>query len=209
MTLQTPLYLVTDAGICQRAGHTVEFVVTEACRAGVRLVQLREKELSTRAFIEQAFRIKAITRHYGATLIINDRVDVALAIDADGVHIGQDDMPYTLARQLLGKHKIIGLSVNNPAELQASLALDVDYWGIATIFATPTKTDTGVALGLETLVQMCQQTALPTYAIGGIQLDNAQSVRKTGVTGVAVVSAICGAASPFEATQHLFEQINV
>ena len=209
MSLNTPLYLVTDSGICQRAGHTVEFVVEEACRAGVRLVQLREKALSTKEFVMQALRVQVVTRKYQATLIINDRIDVALAIDADGVHIGQDDMPYALARKLLGSTKIIGLSVNNLTELQESEAMEgVDYLGIATVYATPTKTDTQQALGISGLAEICKQTALPTFAIGGIQLSNVQEVMQAGVTGVAVVSAICGATSPYEATIQLLEQIN-
>jgi len=203
------LYLVTDGAISQRAGHTLAFVVEEACRAGVRWVQLREKHLSTRAFLDTGAELKAITQAYGARLIINDRVDLALALDADGVHIGQDDMPFPLVRALLGPNKIIGLSINNGAELAAAQEWDADYWGVATIFPTGTKLDTASLLGLEGLRIICGQTRLPTFAIGGINATNIASVMRTGVTGAAVVSAICGHPSPYDATVELIERMKL
>ncbi|WP_460969853.1 thiamine phosphate synthase [Spirosoma migulaei] len=197
------LYLVTDSAIAQQAGHTLAYVVEEACRAGVRWVQLREKELSTRAFLDLGLDLKRITQAYGAQLIINDRVDIALAIDADGVHVGQDDMPCALVRSLIGPDKIIGLSINNLTELEAARDADVDYLGIATIFPTGTKQDTSSLLGLAGLRAICQQTSLPTFAIGGINATNIQSIRQTGASGAAVVSAICGQPSPYEASREL------
>lgn len=197
------LYLVTDSDVARIAGHTLPFVVEEACRAGVRWVQLREKELSTRAFLELGAEIKQITKAYGANLIINDRIDVALALDTDGVHVGQDDMPYSTVRSLIGPDKLIGLSINNLAELQAIAGADLDYLGIATVFPTGTKQDTSSLLGLEGLQQICRQTTLPTFAIGGINAHNIQQVMQTGVTGAAVVSAICGHPSPYEASREL------
>ncbi|ADB39503.1 thiamine phosphate synthase [Spirosoma linguale] len=202
------LYLVTDSGIAQQAGHSLPFVVEEACRAGVRWVQLREKELSTRAFVELGVVLKRITQTYGAKLIINDRVDIALAVDADGVHVGQDDMPYELVRSLIGPDKIIGLSINNMAELEAVEGADLDYLGIATIFPTGTKTDTSSLLGLDGLRAICQQTSLPTFAIGGINVTNIQSVLQAGASGAAVVSAICGQPSPYEASRELIHLTN-
>ncbi|QMW00854.1 thiamine phosphate synthase [Spirosoma foliorum] len=197
------LYLVTDSAIAQAAGHTLAFVVDEACRAGVRWVQLREKSLSTRAFLELGMDLKRITQAYGAKLIINDRVDIALAIDADGVHVGQDDMPYELVRSLIGPDKIIGLSINNLAELEAAQNANVDYLGIATIFPTGTKQDTSSLLGIAGLQEICSRTQLPTFAIGGINTRTIQDITRTGATGSAVVSAICGQASPYEATREL------
>ncbi|QJW88201.1 thiamine phosphate synthase [Spirosoma taeanense] len=200
------VYLVTDSVICRQAGHTVPFVVEEACRAGVRWIQLREKVMTTRSFVELGAALKAITQRYGARLIINDRIDVAQAVDADGVHIGQDDMPYPLVRSLLGPNKLIGLSVNSIDELLAAQChSDIDYLGIATIFATGTKLDTVSLLGLPGLQDVCQQTQLPTFAIGGINATTVQSVMQTGVTGVAVVSAICGQDSPYEAARELIQ----
>ncbi|GAB3319153.1 thiamine phosphate synthase [Larkinella ripae] len=197
------LYLVTDAGINGQAGHTVPYLVEEACRAGVRWVQVREKTASTRAFVELGTALKQITQAYGARLIVNDRVDVALAIDADGVHVGQDDMPPRLVRHLIGPDKLIGLSVNNLAELQTAAGTAVDYLGIAAVFPTGTKDDTSSLLGLEGLREICRRTTLPTFAIGGINAHNIRAVLQTGVTGAAVVSAICGQSSPYEATREL------
>lgn len=199
------LYLVTDSAIAQQAGHSLPFVVEEACRAGVRWIQLREKELSTRDFIDLGKKLKRITQTYGTKLIINDRVDIALAIDADGVHVGQDDMPCAMVRSLIGSNKIIGLSINNLAELEAARDADLDYLGIATIFPTGTKQDTSSLLGIAGLRAICQKTSLPTFAIGGINATNIQSVLQAGATGAAVVSAICGQSSPYEATNELIK----
>lgn len=202
------LYLVTDRIIAQQAGHTVAFVVEEACRAGVRWVQLREKELSTRAFLEAARELKQITQAYGARLIINDRVDIALAVDADGVHVGQDDMPYEVVRSLVGPDKLIGLSVNNMIELRAALDDKPDYLGVAAVFATNTKLDTSNLLGLDGLREICTSTSLPTFAIGGINATNIKQIMQAGATGAAVVSAICGQPSPYEATRELLQLIS-
>ncbi|GAA4396284.1 thiamine phosphate synthase [Nibrella viscosa] len=201
------LYLVTDADICRQAGHTLPYVVEEACRAGVRWVQLREKNLSTRQFLETGAAVKRITQAYGARLIINDRVDVAMALDTDGVHIGQDDMPYEVVRSLVGNEKIIGLSVNNLTELQTACDLNVDYLGVATVFPTGTKQDTASLLGIETLGVICGRTNRPTFAIGGISAGNVQDVIRAGATGVAVVSAICGHPSPYDASRRLIDLI--
>ncbi|QIP11379.1 thiamine phosphate synthase [Spirosoma aureum] len=203
------LYLVTDSEVAQAAGHTLPFVVEEACRAGVKWVQLREKALSTRTFIALGVKLKRITQAHGARLIVNDRADVALAIDADGVHVGQDDIPYQLVRSLIGPDKIIGLSINSLIELQAAAGADVDYFGIATIFPTGTKQDTSSLLGLEGLRQICTQTNLLTFAIGGIKASNIQDVIRAGASGVAVVSAICGHPSPYEATRELIQLISI
>ncbi|MFC5409373.1 thiamine phosphate synthase [Larkinella bovis] len=197
------LYLVTDAGCAGQAGHTLPFVVEEACRAGVQWVQVREKTASTRAFVELAAELKRITETYGAKLIINDRVDVALAVDADGVHIGQDDMPPTMVRNLIGPDKIIGLSINNLAELESAEGLAIDYIGAATVFPTATKQDTSSLLGLEGLREICRRSRWPVFAIGGIKAGNLQAVLQAGAAGAAVVSAICGHPSPYEATRQL------
>ncbi len=202
------LYLVTDSLIAHRAGHTLSFVVEEACRAGIRWVQLREKDLSTRAFLAIGTELKRITQAYGAKLIINDRVDIALAVDADGVHVGQEDMPPDVVRSLIGPDKLIGLSINNLAELEVARTLDLDYLGIATIFPTGTKQDTSSLLGLTGLRAICDKTNLPTFAIGGINGRTIQSVMRMGATGAAVVSAICGHSSPSTATRELIQLID-
>jgi thiamine-phosphate pyrophosphorylase len=202
------LYLVTDGGIAQQAGHTLPFVVEEACRAGVRWVQLREKDLSTRDFLDMGLALKRITQTYGARLIINDRVDIALAVDADGVHVGQEDMPCDRVRSLIGPGKIIGLSVNSLAELEVARDADLDYLGVATIFPTGTKQDTSSLLGIDGLRAICQRTQLPTFAIGGINAGNIQEIVRAGATGAAVVSAICGHPSPYDATRELIRLLD-
>jgi thiamine-phosphate pyrophosphorylase len=202
------LYLVTDGSIARQAGHTLPFVVEEACRAGVRWVQLREKDLSTRDFLDMATQLKRITHAHGARLIINDRVDIALAVDAGGVHVGQDDMPYERVRSLIGPDKIIGLSVNTLMELEAARDADLDYLGVATIFPTGTKQDTSSLLGIDGLRAICQRTRLPTFAIGGIKATNIQETIRAGATGAAVVSAICGHSSPYEATRELISLLD-
>jgi thiamine-phosphate pyrophosphorylase len=136
-------------------------------------------------------------------LIINDRVDVALAVDADGVHIGQSDMSYEDARRLLGPDKIIGLSVENFKDIEAANALDVDYIGISPVYGTPTKTDTAEPFGLEGLRKAVQMSAHPTVAIGGMNASTIAEVMAAGTDGVAVVSAICSAENIRKATSDL------
>ncbi|HPY07507.1 MAG TPA: thiamine phosphate synthase, partial [Smithellaceae bacterium] len=143
------IYLVTDRGLCR--GRLLLDVVAQAVKGGAACVQLREKEMPTRAFVEEALAVKNILAPHRIPLMINDRIDVALACGADGVHIGQEDMPYETARRLLGPKAIIGLSVETWADVEASRDLDVDYLGVSPVFATPTKTDTKEPWGLEGL----------------------------------------------------------
>ncbi|MFI3287091.1 MAG: thiamine phosphate synthase [Rikenellaceae bacterium] len=199
------LYLVTDSSLTR--GRKLEDVVEEAAKGGVTIVQLREKELPTGEFIDTARRIKAILDQYSVPLIINDRVDVALAVDAAGVHIGQSDMSYSDARRLLGEDKIIGLSVETFDEVIASNALDVDYIGISPIFQSTTKTDTLSPFGIEGCRKAVEATTHRTVAIGGINLSNLEACFSTGIEGVALVSAIISAKCPYSATQKLREAI--
>ena len=195
------LYLVTDRDLA--LGRSLEEVVSEAVEGGVTIVQLREKNASTGEFIEIAFRLKNILEPYKVPLIINDRVDVALAVDADGLHIGQSDMPYNIARRLLGPDKIIGLSVENMDDLLRANKLDVDYVGISPVYGTPTKTDTAEPFGLEGLRKAVELSVHPTVAIGGMNAGTIADVIKAGADGVAVVSAICSAVSPCFAAEEL------
>ena len=167
------------------------------------MVQLREKECSTAEFIQLARELKAALAPLGIPLIINDRVDVALAVDADGVHIGQSDMPYATARKLLGSDKIIGLSVETMDEVVAANALDVDYIGISPVYATPTKTDTLTPFGLDGVDEVMRCSRHRCVAIGGMNRDTVGEVIAHGVEGVAVVSAIVAAPSPREAAAEL------
>ena len=195
------LYLVTDRELS--LGRSLEEVVSEAVAGGVTIVQLREKDASTGEFVELAMRLKAILKPYGIPLIINDRVDVALAVDADGVHIGQSDMPYEIARKLLGPDKIIGLSVENMDDLLKANELDVDYVGISPVYGTPTKTDTAEPFGLEGLKEAVRLSMHPTVAIGGMNKSTAADVISTGCDGIAVVSAISSAENIREAASEL------
>ena len=195
------LYLVTDRELS--LGRSLEEVVSEAVKGGVTVVQLREKDASTGEFIELARRLMKLLKPLNIPLIINDRVDVALAVDADGVHIGQSDMSYEDARRLLGPDKIIGLSVENFEDIEAANALDVDYIGISPVYGTPTKTDTAEPFGLEGLRKAVQMSVHPTVAIGGMNASTIAEVMAAGTDGVAVVSAICSAENIRKATSEL------
>lgn len=211
------MYLVTDHSLTLAAaagdesyGQAMERIVSEAVGGGVTMVQLREKDLSTREFVQLALRLKKVLAHcsgpdgHRVPLIINDRIDVALASDADGVHIGQSDMPYGLARRILGPDRIIGLSVENLAQVEEADSLDVDYIGVSPVFATPTKTDTAAPFGIQGLRRAVEMSVHPTVAIGGMNARTAAEVMGTGTDGIAVVSAIVGAPSPREAAAELY-----
>ncbi len=194
------LYLVTDD---QQDLSTLCRVVKQAIAGGVSLVQVREKQGDVRTFIERAAAVKAVLSGSGVPLIINDRVDVALAVDADGVHLGQSDMPATLARQLLGPDKLIGLSVENEQQFEQAQSLPVDYLGLSAIFATPTKTNTVKHWGLDGLNWAMARSRLPIVAIGGLNTSNIGAVAQTGVQGIALVSAISHAPDPQQAARDL------
>lgn len=194
------LYLVTDD---TQDIDTLCHVVSEAVKGGVTMVQVREKHADVRVFIERALAIKQVLRNSGVPLIINDRVDVALAVQADGVHLGQSDMPATLARRLIGPDMLLGLSVENEDQLRASQSLPVDYLGISAIFSTPTKTNIIKEWGIAGLEKAVKESRLPLVAIGGINHINIRKVVETKVEGIALVSAICHAASPQQVSRTL------
>ncbi|MCW8335262.1 thiamine phosphate synthase [Vibrio paucivorans] len=198
------LYLVTDD---QQDLSTLVNVVKQAVAGGVTMVQVREKHGDVRALIERALAVKAVLKGSGVPLIINDRVDVALAVDADGVHLGQSDMPAEMARSLIGPDKILGLSVENEQQLSEALKLNVDYLGLSAIFATPTKTNIKKEWGIEGLRAAVAQSQLPIVAIGGINSSNLDDIVATQVEGIALVSAICHADDPEYASRQLIAQI--
>ncbi len=200
---QLKLYLVTDRPLA--GGRDLERIVTEAVKGGVTMVQLREKDIDTREFIELGKRLKTALQPYEVPLIINDRVDVALAVDADGVHIGQADMPYTIARKLLGPDKIIGLSIETFEELEEANALDLDYVAASPVYATPTKTDTARPWGMDGLREFIKRSAHPVVGIGGMNEKTASEVYKTGIDGIAVVSAIICAENPEQAAKSILK----
>ena len=194
------LCLVTDSTLCGERG--VLAVVEAAVQGGVSSVQLREKALDTRAFVERARALKAWLAPRGVPLIINDRLDVALACGADGVHVGQSDMAVEDVRRFM-PHALIGLSVESLAQLAAAERAAVDYYGVSPVFATPTKHDAAPALGLEGLRAIRARTRRPLVAIGGIHAGNAAAVIAAGADGLAVVSALCAAADPAQAARAL------
>jgi len=197
------IYLVTDRHLS--GVRTVRDVVSEAVKGGVKVVQLREKDFSTREFIEEARQIKEILAPLGIPLIINDRVDVALAVGADGVHLGQSDMPWEMARRILGKEAIIGLSVETWEEVVKAENAAVDYLGVSPVFATPTKTDTKGAWGIDGLRRIRAISRHRLVAIGGLNETNAAQVIEAGADAIAVVSAICAAPDPCQAARSLCE----
>ena len=191
------LYLVTDQSLVR--GRPLADVVAAAVQGGVSCVQLREKDLGSREFLAQALLLKKLLAPLRVPLVINDRIDIALACGAEGVHLGQSDLPVTEARKLLPPEVFIGWSVESMDEVLQSAALpldSLDYLGVSPIFATPTKTDTGRAWGLDGLARVRAATALPLVAIGGIHAGNARQVLRAGADGLAVVSALCAADDP-------------
>lgn len=199
--LDLSLYLVTDRGLT--LGRDLCTIVEAAVQGGVTCVQLREKDCETGEFVELALQLKTLLDGYNVPLIINDRIDVALAVDAAGVHIGQSDMPYEIARRLLGNDKYIGLSVETLDEAMVANALEVDYIGISPIFSTQTKQDIKQPFELEGAKRVVEITRHPTVAIGGIHPHNVARVMQTGVDGVAVVSAIVSAIDPQQNAKEL------
>ena len=195
------LYLVTDRGLA-RGRSTLE-IISAAVHGGATVVQLREKDCSTRDFIEQALSIKEFLKDRGVPLIINDRVDVAQAVKADGVHLGQTDMPLGLAKKVLGDSMIIGISAESLEDAVEAEKGGADYLGVSPIYATPTKTDTAPPLGLEGLREIRKAVSIPLVCIGGLNRDNAAEVIRNGADGVAVVSAIVAADDPQTAADDL------
>ncbi|MBV4422895.1 thiamine phosphate synthase [Clostridium tyrobutyricum] len=188
MAVDYSLYLVTDRRFIGE--KPLKKAVEEAIIGGVTLVQIREKLASTREFYNVALEVKQVTSHYNVPIIINDRIDIAQAIDADGVHLGQSDMPLSIARKILGDKKIIGISTGNIEEALEAESGGADYIGIGTIFNTGTKKDTDNPLGVDGLKKVYDSVNIPAVAIGGINHDNFKDILSTGVDGIAVVTAI-------------------
>jgi len=201
MSMDFSVYLVTDRDLAD--GRSTLDIVTAAVRGGVSCVQLREKDADTREFISEAVAVRQFIARRRIPLIINDRLDVALAIDADGVHLGQKDMPLSLARRLLPEHMIIGISAESLEDAIEAANDGADYIGVSPIFATPTKTDTSPPLGLETLRSIRTRVSVPLVAIGGVNAGNAEAVIRHGADGVAVISAIVAADDPEAAARNL------
>ncbi|RCK77746.1 MAG: Thiamin-phosphate pyrophosphorylase [Ignavibacteriae bacterium] len=200
------LYLVTDRKIIGQ--KNIFDVITAAIKGGVSAIQLREKDCSTREFIELAREVKKIVSKFEIPLIINDRIDVAEVVQADGVHIGQSDMLYSDARTLLGYNSIIGISVENMSQAQEAISSDVDYVSISPVFLTPTKPEAQNFWGVDGLKEIRRLTDKYLVAIGGINATNVERVLTAGADGIAVVSAICASDDPENAARELKTIIN-
>lgn len=194
------VYLVTEEALS--AGRRSEEIAEAALRAGVRVVQVREKEGSARRALEVAMNLRGLTRRHGALLIVNDRLDIAIAVGADGVHLGQDDLPIKLARRLLGRDALVGLSITDAAQLAEGDALQADYLGVGAVFPTGSKGDAALT-GLSLLGAARKATPAPVVAIGGINAANASLAIAAGADSLAVISAITQAADPGRAVEAL------
>lgn len=198
------LYLVTDSGLCGPRG--VVATVSAAVRGGVTLVQVREPTMTTRELCALVRAVQLALAGSGVPLVVNDRLDVALATGADGVHLGQSDLPPLDARRLGGPELIIGLSVSTTQQVREACALPpgtVDHLGVGPVWATATKTEAAAPLGLAGTAALVALSTLDCVAIGGISTARSGSVRATGVQGIAVVSAVCAAADPAQAAADL------
>ena len=200
------LYLVTDRPLAR--GRELADIVGRALAGGVSCVQLREKEADSRTFYQLALEVRRLTRAAGAAFIVNDRIDVALAAEADGVHLGQEDFPIPLARKLLGPDRIVGGSAVTLAEAEKCLAEGADYVGFGPVFPTTSKDDAGPATGLARLREVVLKIPLPIVGIGGIDSSNAAQVLSAGAHGLAVISSICCQEDPARATRDLLAVIN-
>lgn len=199
------LHLVTDRSLSR--GRTLLELVTEGVAGGVTCVQLREKECSTREFLHEAFLLSRFLKPIGIPLIINDRIDIALAVGADGVHLGQNDMPIGIARSLGPPNWIIGISAESVDDAVSAENEGADYIGVSPVFGTPTKTDTSTPLGLEGLQTIRMAVRTPLVAIGGINSANAGEVITAGADGLAVVSAIVSADFPRKSATEIIQEI--
>jgi thiamine-phosphate pyrophosphorylase len=206
-TIDWSVYIVTDE---RAAGErALPEIVRAAIQGGATAVQLRAKVATTREMVALGQALLAITRPAGIPLIVNDRLDVALAIEADGAHVGQDDLPAAMARQLLGPERILGVSAETVAQAQQAERDGANYLGVGDVFGTPSKPDAGSPIGIDGLAATVRAVALPVVAIGGITLDNAPAVIAVGAVGVAVISAVVGAADPAAAARQLRERISL
>jgi len=205
MKFDPSLYLVVGRSFA--CGRELPELVLEAVAGGVTMVQLREKKADFREFLEVAQVLKRMLAHMGVPLIINDSVEVAQRVGADGVHLGQSDLPLAEARRILGPTAWIGLSVETREQALRAETLEADYLGVSPVFASASKTDTGTPWGLDGVSWLRAHSRHVLVGIGGITLNNAGSVLRAGAHGVAVISAICSAPSPGSAAKSLRQAI--
>ena len=206
MNIDYSLYIVTDEGLSR--GFTHREIAEQAVRGGATVIQLRDKTRSARELLIIAQEIKAITRCANARCIINDRLDIALGADADGVHLGQDDLPLAVARRLAPSPFIIGISVSNVAQAQQAEQQGADYLAVSPVFETGSKSDAGPGHGLKMLTEIVHAVHIPVIGIGGINQSNLHQLFQAGADGIAVISAVVSAENIEAATRTLKEQIS-
>lgn len=197
------LYLITDRK--STGGRPLLAAVEEALQGGVRAVQMREKDLSSRELYELAYELRKLTARYEARLLINDRVDIALAVDADGVQLGNDSLPVHRARKLLGEQKLIGVSCHNQVNAIMAQEKGADFITFGPVYFTPSKAKYGEPVGLDKLLGVTGILRLPVFAIGGIKPANTREVIDAGAAGVALISAILAAPAPAEEARTLVD----
>lgn len=195
------LYLITNQRAC--GGRDLMPVVEEALKGGVKAVQLREKDLSSRELYKLAQEMRDITSHYGARLFINDRIDIALAVDADGVHLGHGSIPIQIARKLLGEEKLIGVSCHGRESAVASQEKGADFITYGPVFHTPSKAAYGTPVGIDSLREVTPRLRIPVFALGGITVRNTRQVIDAGALGIALISAVIAAENPREEAKKL------
>ncbi len=198
--------VITDARLA--APRRVAEAVSAALEAGARSVQLRNKGDPTRALLEVGRELRALTRAHGALLFVNDRVDLALAVEADGVHVGPHDLPVAAVRSITPSGFLVGRSADDPEVARIAVAEGADYIGCGTVYATTTKADAGDVIGLEGLRAVVRAVPVPVVAIGGITVERAGEIAPTGAAGVAVVGAVMSATDPGEAVRQLLRHLN-
>ncbi len=199
------LYLVTDRG--QTLGRDLLWVLERALEGGVRGIQLRERDLGGKELFLVAEAVRKLTRRYRAALLISDRIDVALAIDADGVHLGGESFPVERARELVGAEKIIGVSTHGLEEARAAQAQGADFIVFGPVYFTPSKANYGAPQGLMKLKKIVEKTPMPVYAIGGIKAEHIPEIKETGVRGVALISAVMSASDPKVAAEKIVARL--
>ena len=200
MKFDSSMYFITDS--TNYSEEEFLYRVEQALMGGITLLQLREKDKSTREYIDLAEKVHTLTKKYNVPLIIDDRVDVALAIDAEGVHVGQNDMPISMARELMGNDKIVGATTKTVEQAVEAYAQGADYLGVGAIYPTTTKVKT-VITSTETLGNICSAVPIPVNAIGGLNKDNIDILKSIPIAGICVVSAIMKADDPKQATTEL------
>jgi thiamine-phosphate pyrophosphorylase len=200
------LYLITDR---KQARMPLPEAVRLALQGGVRAIQLREKDLPTRGLLALAQEIGSITKDFGAKLFINDRVDIAIAVDADGVHLGHQSMPPEPVRKLVGKRMLIGVSTHNQAEAKTAEESGADFITFGPVFVTPSKMQYGAPAGAEALGEVKKRAGIPVFGLGGIRLDNIPEIMRTGADGVAMISAIFAAEDIKKVAENIVKQVAI